>query len=370
MQGLTSLYEYSQKIRELGLNVIILAVARPNEKEMELLNGVYIYRVPMKSLKRNFFNTLFFNYKILIKLFNLRKNNIKIMHIYSYLFSFFIKLLYDPFSLRYKWIYDIRSGPIENKKKSSILYYFFKQLLVFESLFFDRILIINEGMKKEIFKNNTNSKITIIPLGIDTSLFCKKRRKYNLLHNYQIDPNNFLLVYVGAVSSKRKLDKMIFGFKDAYSNLKNLKLFIIGEGDDLIRLKQLTAELCLSNNVYFLGYINYNKIPDYLSLIDVALAYVPILPSFNYQPPTKTIEYLSYSLPVIATRTDGNCNFIINNVNGILIDDDDKSVSKAIMTLYKNRKLRQKLIKNSRSSIIQYDWRTIVNEHLLPVYLS
>ena len=120
--------------------------------------------------------------------------------------------------------------------------------------------------------------------------------------------------------------------------------------------------------MFFLGYIRYAEVPKFLSAMDIAISYIPIVPAFDSQPSGKTVEYLACSLPVIATNTEGNRRFISNGINGLTCRDDSDSLSKAIIRLCLDISLRKKLAKNARSSIEDYDWRKIVRERIVPAY--
>jgi glycosyltransferase involved in cell wall biosynthesis len=120
--------------------------------------------------------------------------------------------------------------------------------------------------------------------------------------------------------------------------------------------------------VFFLGYVNYAEVPKFLSVADIAISYVPIIPAFDAQPPVKTVEYLACSLPVIATSTRGNKRFIVHEWNGLLTKDDPTSLSEAIIRLSEDAHLRETLSRRARSSVKNHDWKTIVHRRILPAY--
>ena len=66
---------------------------------------------------------------------------------------------------------------------------------------------------------------------------------------------------------------------------------------------------------------------------NIGVSYVPITSYYNYQPVTKTFEYLMSGLPVIATATYEN-KLIINQSNGILIEDNPKSFCEGLIQMH------------------------------------
>ena len=75
----------------------------------------------------------------------LKKNHIDVVHVFSYAFSVLIKLgLFWSLSARnVKWVYDVRSGPLEGREKPTLIYHLVKKLLKFESTFFDATFVID-----------------------------------------------------------------------------------------------------------------------------------------------------------------------------------------------------------------------------------
>lgn len=370
-QGLTEIFEYSRKLKRLGHEVRVIAAGRQGERKFEVVEGVPVTRIPVRTVKRRSFETLRFNLlasRILRQI--VKRNCINIVHVFSYAFSILIKLgmFWSLRSKNVKWVYDIRSGPLEGREKPTLIYHLAKKLLIFESTFFDATFVIDEDVKNEVLGNNAKKEIFIAPLGADLQSFEPNTEDNRLLSRYGIEEKATILVYSGSVSSKRKLRNLILAFWKACIKFENLRLLILGEGDDVSHLKMLTQKLAISDKVFFLGYINYFDVPKFLSVADIAVSYVPIIPAFDAQPPAKTVEYLACSLPVIATSTRGNNRFVVHGWNGLLTKDDPGSLSKAIVKLSQDEGLREKLAEMARPSVEDYDWGKIVERRILPAY--
>ncbi len=143
---------------------------------------------------------------------------------------------------------------------------------------------------------------------------------------------------------------------------------VVGEGPHIEQLKTLAKKLQAERSVKFTGYVPYPKIHRYLAACDIGLAYVPIKMQYDSQPPLKTLEYLSTGLATIATDTAGNRRYIFNGKNGILIKDNAKDISGALLKLAGDASLRQTLSQQARISVSNYSWANIISENLLPVY--
>ena len=96
------------------------------------------------------------------------------------------------------------------------------------------------------------------------------------------------------------------------------------------------------------------------------MSYIPLTQYFNFQPPTKTFEYLSSGMITIATSTAENIS-VINERNGILIRDNEDSLFEGLRILYNNKNNYNSFQIQDNSS--QYSWENIVFNNLLP-YLN
>lgn len=218
-------------------------------------------------------------------------------------------------------ILDIRTSCIHPSKVQRILQ---NLLIYFESLLYKKITIISRGLSN--FLHISEKKIVELSLGAD--LIFVNPKVYDKVK----------LIYVGTLHLRR-IEDTIIGFKKFMqkSNLKDATYTIIGTGwgDEEQKLKELVTSLNLENNVFVLGYIRFESLIKYFDKATIGVSYIPITPYYQFQPPTKTFEYLQAGLPVIATNTFENAK-IINDNNGCLITDNPDSFSEGIEKIVNN----------------------------------
>ena len=66
------------------------------------------------------------------------------------------------------------------------------------------------------------------------------------------------------------------------------------------------------------------------------------------------LEYMSYGLPVVATRVGGNVEQIFNKKNGFLVEkNDDIKLSQRLEELIKNKSMRKKFGRVSKRLAIE-----------------
>lgn len=255
---------------------------------------------------------------------------------------FFIFKILNPRKL---FIYDIRSGMVYSL---AIKRSFYTLLKKFEILFFRNITVISESLAKEL----KIRKYHILPIGAE---------KFNMpFKTFE----ELKLVYVGSFNNRR-IEETVEGFalflKD-YNGSKKISYHIYGFGDPASEYKivQSIKENSLSEIVFFHGKALHRDLPEILNEFNVGISYVPITPYYDFQPPTKTFEYLLAGMPVIATRTRENGK-VINHYNGILINDTAEDFRKGLKSIYEEIDKGSFSSAKIREDSGDYAWEKIVN---------
>ncbi len=144
-------------------------------------------------------------------------------------------------------------------------------------------------------------------------------------------------------------------------------IIAFGNEDEVMDIRNLINKLNLNDKISFLGEIRPPILYKYFDSSNIGVSFIPITKYFNCQPATKTYEYLINGMPVIATNTHENKK-IINENNGVLINDDVNSFAEGLYILYKNRK--QYSFNNITYLSSNYSWENILKKYLDPIINS
>lgn len=368
-QGSTDIYEYTQNLAKLGVDVSVIVIGRKNEKEFSNINGVEIYRVLTEKGGRMPNLAKYLKKAGEILNYIEKQKEIDIIHIYYT--SGISNILKSHWKTKFLKILDIRSGPIplwylsKVKTLKKMQLFFMSSWLQNEAKKFDAKIVPDLKIGLNLFSNC--EKLFEVPLGANFDLFYPGIN-YELREKLRLNCKN-VLVYTGAVYPQRKLDVLLKSIKFVVENHnQDIILLILGQGPDVNRLMMLSHQLGIHKNIAFLGFKPYTELPEYLRVADIAISFIPLSREYEYQPPLKTVEYLASGLPTIGTTTYGNRKFIRHKINGILCKDDPKELSKWIQILIEDKTLKRKIKKRSRNSVLEYDWKQIVKKKLLPTY--
>jgi hypothetical protein len=249
---------------------------------------------------------------------------------------------------------DIRSSCISKSLISRIIS---NILMRFEASCFRNISVISEGLREYL---RLPKRACILPLGADF-----------------LDINNnttgFKLLYVGTFHERNIVNtiRAFAKFIDDYniSDFNKVSYTIIGHGSDadILNINQAIMECQKSSFIKYLGVIRYPELSHYLLNHNVGVSYIPIKDYFNFQPPTKTFEYLLNGLVVIGTNTYEHQK-LINASNGILVNDSIDEFCEAIKKVYDNFK-NYNLVEIQKSST-NYSWENIITKRLIPLIES
>jgi len=209
----------------------------------------------------------------------------------------------------------------------------------------DYILSTSEVMKSEIQKY-TQKEIEVTPFGIDVGIF-----------NSTTASKNGETV-IGTVKNLRELygiDVLIKAFDLVVkkNNNRDLKLLIIGEGQERQRLNKLVNTLGLGKRVEFAGKIKPEKIPRYLNKMDIFAALSIGDESFG----VSVLEAASCEIPVVVSNAPGFKEIVEHEISGLIVPRNSiQEAAKAMERLIEDKELGKNMGKNGRKMVLdKYD---------------
>lgn len=203
-------------------------------------------------------------------------------------------------------------------------------------------------------KQYTSKEIHITPFGIDVSKF-KKKEVESIFHSETI-----VIGTVKTLSSKYGIDYLIKAFKivkEKHTDLP-LKLMIVGEGEDKIKLISLCKNLDIVNDVVFVGNVANDLVPNYINMMDVYVA-LSISESFG----VAIVEASACEKPVVVSNVGGLPEVVDNNTTGFVVESKNpQEAANAIQKLILDKDLRVAMGKAGRDRVKElYNWDENVN---------
>ncbi len=211
-------------------------------------------------------------------------------------------------------------------------------------------IIVNSRATKKLVEDNgyPSGKIHIIHPGTDTDNFKSYKPAPNLIDKFGLKDKKILMTASRLVAKKNHRN-VLQALLPVIQKIPDLVYLILGKGEEEGKLKELTKDIGLEKYVKFVGYIEPNKMPLYYNICDIF-----VMPS-----KTVDIDYESFGIvyteanacgkPVIASRTGGIEDAVIDGFNGILVDPFNiREISESIVFLLTNQEYARKLGENGR----------------------
>jgi len=209
----------------------------------------------------------------------------------------------------------------------------------------------SEGLKDLALKTSPDQEISVIYNGIDISEFKPDLNKAN-------NNDEMRIVCVSRLIERKGIRFLI----EAIEKLKdrNVKLILVGEGNQEDELKKLVVNSRIPDRVEFKGYMDHDSIADLYRTSDVF-----VLPSLNEGMSNALLEAMASGLPVIVTDTGGTSELI--DGNGVVVPMcDSDAIAEAIREFMDNPDTH-KMGMRSREIAEQMGWGAI-GEAYLNVY--
>ncbi|MHB8534203.1 MAG: glycosyltransferase family 4 protein [Sulfuricaulis sp.] len=203
-------------------------------------------------------------------------------------------------------------------------------------------------------------KCTVMPNGVDPGRFTPRVRDMVLLGELGIPKESFIVGFTGVLRSWHGLDLLL----DTFANMTRKEcaafLLIVGDGPYRKPLEKRIDELGLGRSICITGRIPHERVPDYVSLFDVAVSPRATF----YASPMKVIEYMALGKPVVVPATLNFLDIIDDRIEGITFEDGNTAaLEQALVYLCQEPELCRQLGVRARQKVERrLNWRWNANE--------
>ena len=221
-------------------------------------------------------------------------------------------------------IVSVRNDPVV--EYSSKMYNFFMKKLYPKASGF----VFQKDDAKAYFKDIVNADTAVIPNPINPDFIVSESFKGERKKE---------IVSVGRLFEQKNHKLLINAFSEIANEYPEYKLVIYGDGSERKKLEELIKNTNMSDRIFLPGIIDNIREKIYDASMFVL--------SSNYEGmPNALMEAMALGLPVISTDCPcGGPRFLIeNNVNGILIDVENKEqLKEAIIKIIKNQQFSKNI---------------------------
>jgi len=197
---------------------------------------------------------------------------------------------------------------------------------------------------------NPENKFTVVMNAPDPSFFTRRADAPSAS-----DP--FVLLYHGTISRRHGLENAIRAVQLARKSYDDIRLEIVGDGDDVDRLLALVEEEGLSDVVEIQR--GLRPIEDLKPILERAAAgIVPIVDNAftRFMLPVKLLEYVAIGIPVICSSTPTIRAYFDESMVLFFRSGDERDLARKIVALRRDVALRRQLVESADSFLKQHSW--------------
>lgn len=165
----------------------------------------------------------------------------------------------------------------------------------------------------------------------------------------------FILIYVGELCTRKNQQVVIEAAKYLSSDIPNLKLLLVGNGDKEESFSQQIRQLGVEKQVELLGY--RTDVHQLMQMADLVVS-----SSKQEGLPVNVMEGMATGLPLVVSNCRGNRDLVLDGENGFVVEEEATLFAEAIKKLYTSQFLRETFGAQSLRLIQQYDIKNISNK--------
>lgn len=228
------------------------------------------------------------------------------------------------------------------------------------ALLCDKIICISDAEKQSALERKIckEDKLQVIFNGVDIEVYETGKRRAIKRQDLSIPEDAFVVGMVGRLSRQKAPDVFIRAAKLIKEKIPEAFFIIVGNGDMENEIREYAVVNALSESMLITGWVN-NPL-DYVELFDVACL-LSRWEGFGLVLP----EYMMARKPIVASRVDAIPDIIKDGINGLLVNPDDAvEASKAVLNIYNDAALRDRLVTNGLEDVhSRFDMRRVAMEH-------
>jgi glycosyltransferase involved in cell wall biosynthesis len=358
---------------DYGIEVDVLCLQDEDEAVFETINGVNIYRFPVRhrptpGLFSRLQEYLTFFFYIFFKFFTLQPiRRYQVVQAHN-LPDFLIFSAFIPKLMGARLILDIHDRMPEffaaqsNKSMDSFLVRCVLLQEKLSCLFADHVITVTELWRKKLINHGIPpGKVSVVMNVADSRIF----RPDPLLQRDNHGNGHFHLIYHGTFKKRYGLDILIRAVGLVREQLPGIQVTIQGQGEFHDEMVRLINELGLNGNIHIHNFVlPTEKLPAL-----IARANAGVVPNRDDiftgdLLPTKLLEYVALDLPVIAARTRVISEYFDESTVRFFTPGDAASLAESILDVYHHPGILSEQLFNSREFMNTHSWSSISSKYV------
>lgn len=267
------------------------------------------------------------------------------------------------------WIYQIRAfwedAALDSGKtgRKSFRYKLTRALETHVIRKANAVVVISEGLKMDLLARGIEeARIFTTPNGVDPAAWSEAPRDEDLIRKYGLEGKT-VLGYVGTLFRFEGVAFLIQAFSKLAAASKDVRLMIVGGGEDEERCRALIKAEGLEGKVHWVGRVSHNDIPKYYALIDIVVYPRHRSRLTELVTPIKPLEAMALGKIVLGSDV-GGLKEIIRPGTGFLFKAEDKEdFCRTLENILRQRDAWKTVSKRAQDHVAaERNWSAIVKK--------
>jgi glycosyltransferase involved in cell wall biosynthesis len=233
----------------------------------------------------------------------------------------------------------------------------------------DHVFVQSEQMMRDVIDEGIDAdKLTPVPMGVSLD-----ELPVSANTGAPLEAANQVIIYLGTLNRARHLDFLIRVFGRVHNEVDTARLLIVGSGDepeDEAILRREARELGIQDVINFTG-----RLPMKEAWQQVGSAYLGVSPFYptkilSSTSPTKLVEYMAFSKPVVANDHPEQNLIIRESEAGICVTWDEQEFADAIVRLLRDPELAAEMGKRGRLYVEKHRSYDVISRSVEQKYLE
>jgi phosphatidylinositol alpha-1,6-mannosyltransferase len=216
---------------------------------------------------------------------------------------------------------------------------------------------------QELALSRPEDRVCTVPLGSDPEVFRPGLDQTDVRRRYRLDQRRWLLS-VARLTRHKGIDTALRALAQLAPRYPDLAYAVVGYGDDLAAMEQLSLSLGLAERVRFLTQVPDADLPQLYNCAEIYLGLSRYMDERVEGFGISLVEASASGLPVIAGNSGGVADAVRDDVTGILVDPERPDlVCAAVRRLLDNRELGLQLGAAGREAVQNYyNWNRVAED--------